>query len=528
MNGIIYCRVSSKEQVEGTSLESQELACREYAVRNDIQIAKVFVEQGESAKFADRTQLLGLLEYCRQTSNRVSKLLVWKIDRFARNVADHYSIKAELLKHGVDVISVTEPIDGNPEGKLLETILAGFAQFDNDLRAARTVSGMRRKIQEGIFPWKPPLGYVIRNQTGHKKTQPDLPDETLFPLLRKAWTMYATGAYTKTELIQLLTIWGVRTKAGAPIARQTIANMLEDAYYAGIIRDPWSGEEHAGQHVPLVNRETFAKIQEVSRAKRGERAIKHVRLHPQLPLRSFARCSACEHYVTGSRSRGRSRHYLYYRCAQHRCSWPRSFPVQSIHDEFSDFLSSLVPTADETQVFRAAIMEAINRRNADHRAIQARTNMELERLKKRQKQLILMRADEQLSKDDFLAFNEELTGDIKTLSSTPSAAIGGHTLDSFNSVIAPLRGLERTWPTLSVVLKARFQRAILPVGFVIGQIGTAEKSCLFSALERIRNHESLEVALTGQNWNHLELNLAELVDIFRAAGHLHHVPKLVA
>lgn len=528
MNGVIYCRVSSKEQVEGTSLESQELACREFALRNDIQVVRVFIEQGESAKFADRTQLLSLLDYCRHRSNKVSKLLVWKVDRFARNVADHYSIKAELLKHGVDVISVTEPIDGNPEGKLLETILAGFAQFDNDLRAARTVSGMRRKIQEGIFPWKPPLGYLTRNQRGHKKSKPDVPDESLFPLLRKAWTMYATGAYRKTELIELLTAWGVRTKADAPIAKQTIANMLSDPFYAGVIRDPWSGEEHVGQHVPLVTREVFSKIQEVNRNKKGERAVKHMRLHPLLPLRSFARCAVCGHYVTGGRSRGRSRHYFYYRCFQHDCPSTRSFPLQSIHEEFSAFLASVVPSGHEAKVLRDAITEAVKSRNAIHREVQSRANIELERLKKRQRQLILMRADEQLSKEDFVCLNAEITGNIASLSSSVRGGVGGQTLDAFDTIIAPIHNLERTWATMPLALKGRFQRSILPVGFVIGQIGTAEKSFLFSTFSRIRNHESLVVPHTGQFLNHLELNLAELAEIFRAAGNLQDVPRLTA
>ena len=98
---------------------------------------KVFVEQGESAKFADRTKLVELIDFCRQNKGAVQVLVVWKVDRFARNVADHYSVKSTLAKYGVRIVSVTEPIDANPEGKLMETILAGFAQFDNDIRATQ-------------------------------------------------------------------------------------------------------------------------------------------------------------------------------------------------------------------------------------------------------------------------------------------------------------------------------------------------------------------------------------------------------
>jgi site-specific DNA recombinase len=135
VNGVIYCRVSSKEQIEGTSLESQEIACKEYARTQNIRVLKTFIERGESAKAADRTQLIELIDFCRTSKDKVHTLLVWKLDRFARNVSDHFNIKATLLKYGVRVVSVTEPIDTNPEGKLMETILAGFAQFDNDIRA---------------------------------------------------------------------------------------------------------------------------------------------------------------------------------------------------------------------------------------------------------------------------------------------------------------------------------------------------------------------------------------------------------
>ena len=77
VNGVIYCRVSSKEQIEGTSLESQEAACREYARSKGIQVLRTFVEQGESAKFADRTQLLELIDFCGKKKRGVEALLVW-------------------------------------------------------------------------------------------------------------------------------------------------------------------------------------------------------------------------------------------------------------------------------------------------------------------------------------------------------------------------------------------------------------------------------------------------------------------
>lgn len=253
MNAVIYVRVSSQDQVEGTSLESQELACREYAQRHNLKVASVFVEQGESAKFADRTQLLALLDYCRVKDNAVSVLIVWKLDRFARNVEDHFAIKATLRRYGVSVVSVTEPIAEDANGRLLETILAGFAAFDNDVRAMRSIQGMQQKLREGLFPWKPPLGY-LPPKSG-RKTEADRPDPVRFEPLKKAWQLYATGAYTKRAILRHLQDWGVFGYRTGSLSPQTIDHIFRNPYYAGILKDPWSGAEYTGRHVPMVSHE---------------------------------------------------------------------------------------------------------------------------------------------------------------------------------------------------------------------------------------------------------------------------------
>ena len=139
MKAVAYCRVSTKEQVKNTSLETQQQAIRAYCAREGIEVVRVFLEEGESAKTADRTQLRELLAYCR--SNAVDFLLVWKFDRFARDLGQHIDLRAKLRGLGVEVRSVTEPGGADPAGKLMENVLASFAQFDNDVRAQRTREG---------------------------------------------------------------------------------------------------------------------------------------------------------------------------------------------------------------------------------------------------------------------------------------------------------------------------------------------------------------------------------------------------
>ena len=71
-NGIIYCRVSSLEQVDGTSLESQERMCKEYAKRENVNVLQIFIERGESAKTADRTEFIKAISLCSNKKNKVA------------------------------------------------------------------------------------------------------------------------------------------------------------------------------------------------------------------------------------------------------------------------------------------------------------------------------------------------------------------------------------------------------------------------------------------------------------------------
>ena len=520
MNGVIYCRVSSKEQVEGTSLESQEIACREYAERSGIAVIKVFIERGESAKFADRTQLLELIEFCSDNNNDVKVLLVWKVDRLARNVGDHFNIKATLLRQGIRVISVTEPIDANPEGKLLETILAGFAQFDNDLRAARTVQGMRHRIQEGIYPRKPPFGYKTINQKGSKKTQPDIPDQPIFGLLQRVWNEFATGAYTKAEILRLMNALGIRTSRNRPMPKQSVDEMFRNLFYAGIVRDSWSGEEHVGQHIPLVSRETFAKVQLV--ISRRSRSMRRVHLRPEFPLRVFARCPACSRYLTGGFSRGRSKYYSYYRCFITECTNRVGYPTHLLHQEFARFLDSIKPTEILLERLIELVKSKATQRLAASNVMVERRAREKQRLESQEQKLIQMKMDDLLTTEEFRTQKALLSKQRYELEATGQAG----PLDErrFATLIDEIRkdllNLSDTWTDFPLAIKPRFQQLVLPVGFPVGRIDTAPMGRLFSLFKRSEDQMTALVRQDGQTLHQIVEEFEEFAKVLRIAHEL--------
>src|SRR6188474_2337981 len=94
---VIYCRVSTKEQVEeGNSLVTQEKLCREYALKHGYEIVHAFIEQGESAKTAERPELQKLLSFCAFRKNGIQALITYKIDRISRNTDDYSHLRILL------------------------------------------------------------------------------------------------------------------------------------------------------------------------------------------------------------------------------------------------------------------------------------------------------------------------------------------------------------------------------------------------------------------------------------------------
>jgi DNA invertase Pin-like site-specific DNA recombinase len=151
---VIYCRVSTKEQAENLSLPTQMKVCRAYCGQQGWEVVREFEERGESAKTTDRPEFQAMLAFCTLKKNRVKFLVCYDVSRFSRNNSDYQWAKALLLKQNINICPVTQcGIDDSPQGRLMETILVGFAQFDNDVKAVRTREGMKEAIGKGIWVW---------------------------------------------------------------------------------------------------------------------------------------------------------------------------------------------------------------------------------------------------------------------------------------------------------------------------------------------------------------------------------------
>ena len=144
---VVYVRVSTEEQVENYSLDNQVGTCSREAERRGIEVIQIFREEGRSAKnIVGRPVLVEMLEFCRKNKKEIDTLIVYRLDRLSRSTADYLAIRKKLLEFEITLISTSEPTGDSPTEKFVETMLAGFAQMDNDVRGERSRNGLRARF----------------------------------------------------------------------------------------------------------------------------------------------------------------------------------------------------------------------------------------------------------------------------------------------------------------------------------------------------------------------------------------------
>jgi hypothetical protein len=113
------------------------------------------------------------------------------------------------------------------------------------------------------------------------------------PLVRRAFQQYATGRYTKEQLLKQTSVWGSTNRRGRPLTSQAIGMLLRNRLYAGIVDVPEYGvRAKRGDFEPLISDDLFYRVQAVL-AGRVPSTTPQQRAHLDFPLRAFVRCDSC-------------------------------------------------------------------------------------------------------------------------------------------------------------------------------------------------------------------------------------------
>jgi len=325
---VAYVRVSSPGQLgrdgdedgDGYSIPAQVQQCERESESLGTPLAKTYVERAESAKSDARPVLQWMLTELPIIKAlpmvRLKYLIIPKVDRLARNRLDDALLCQTLIGWGITLVSATENIDETPSGQLMHGMLAVFSEYYSNNLAHEVMKGLRRKHEIGGTPHKPPIGYLSKRELiGGKDIRSVIVDPVRAPLVKRAFTLYATGNWTLRKLTDHLAREGLRSRGTPkyperPLTASRVHTMLHNPYYMGVVT--WNGQRYPGKHDTLIDQDTFDQVQALLAAARigGERPQKHEHY-----LRGSIFCEECLGRLLYGRHRSRSgRHYEYFSC----------------------------------------------------------------------------------------------------------------------------------------------------------------------------------------------------------------------
>lgn len=177
---------------------------------------------------------------------------------------------------------------------MMENMAAMVAEYENGRRATLTTAGMKAKVKAGGWPFPAPLGFF---KVGFRKASRLVPDPERAPLVRKIFELMATGLYQPTQVLEIVTRLGLRTRKGKPVPMQTFHRILRNPLYSGVVAvGPWQMTERAESEA-IVAPEAFQRVQEMLAGKRTA-VTGYIAKQPRLPattVRSMRRVRNADH-----------------------------------------------------------------------------------------------------------------------------------------------------------------------------------------------------------------------------------------
>jgi serine type site-specific recombinase len=475
MNAVIYTRVSTEEQAKhGYSLAKQELECKNFAVRNGYDILKIFKEEGVSAKSTNRPKLQELIKYCIENKKFVDYIIVWRFDRFTRNLEDQTALFSKLSKYGIRVLSVTENNEENATGNLMRNIIGSFAQYENDVKSERVKAGMQQAFLEGNWLWKAPIGYKMVNKKLYQ-------DDKTAPIIRKVFEDFATGMYRQTDLLQYLKENNIKLSANS------LCELLRrPLYYGYLVNKKYSDIPVKANFEPIIDEKTFYTVQAILNGNKSQ-AVPHLRQNPIFPLKQFITCPYCNQPLTGDTPHGRNgQKYYYYRCYNKDCIAHFNIAKDALENKFVEHLSKIKPEKSLLKLFKAIMKDTYNKSTKEAQKTYETLNKQLEEVNEKKSKLLDLLISDIVSKDDYnmkTAQYEAKEADLKSKIAVCDIPQNNFE-DCINYACNILDHLDTFWLNSKIEIKERLQKIIFPNGlrYESGVFRNSEMSSLFKII----------------------------------------------
>ena len=304
-NAVIYARFSSHRQDE-QSIEGQLHVCYDYAAREGLNVVGEYIDRAISGRSDDRPDFQRMIADSKK--HAFEYVIVYKLDRFARNRYDSAVYKHKLKQNGVKVLSAMEAIGDNPESIILEAVLEASAEYYSVELGQKIRRGRRESAAKGRF-----LGGGI--PTGYKSVDGRLVvDPEKAPHVVWAFRAYADGM-PKKEIIAELNRRGLRSRTGKPLGPSALQVAMRSEKYVGVLEQ--DGVRIENGCPALIDRETFDRVQAKLDLMRHSGAKNKAEIEYLLTGKLFCgHCGAAMVGVSGTGKNGTA-HY-YYQCKGRR------------------------------------------------------------------------------------------------------------------------------------------------------------------------------------------------------------------
>ncbi len=321
VTAVIYLRVSTAEQArrggeaEGYSLPIQREKARGMAQQKAALVVEEFLDPGKTGTNMNRAGLQALLTFVQE--HHPTYVIVYKLDRLARKLLHQLMIRGIIKEAGSELISCSEHVDDvTPSGAFSLNVMGAVDELYSANLTNELKNKLIGKIKAGGTVGRAPIGYLntITRDNGFEVRGVAIDPERA-PLMQWAFETYATGEWSLTSLTAALQAKGLTTVpsqsyAEKPIPRSTLARLLHNPYYTGVLL--WKGAIYPGNHQPLVSQETFDTVQKILETHNQVGEKQRVHLHY---LKSSVRCGTCGSSLCITKATNRhGSQYLYFFC----------------------------------------------------------------------------------------------------------------------------------------------------------------------------------------------------------------------
>ena len=299
--GVIYTRYSSQSQDSQTT-KVQLKACKEFANNNEIVIVNEFCDEAHTGRNFSRPEYQRMLRYI-ENNPKIKFVVIYKYDRFARNIMKQLQEENKLEQMGVTLLSTMEPYSNDANGKLMREMNYVLAEYYSNDYQQRIKKGLENVADNFQSTGCRMLGYKVKN----KKY---VINEKEAIIVREAFERYANGD-SITDIIKDLNAKGYKTARKNQFNKNSLHRMLVNKRYIGIYT--FKGKETPGKMPRIISDETFEKVQE--RMKKNKKAPGMAKAKNEYLLTTKLFCGKCKEMMVGSAGTSRTgKVFTYYTC----------------------------------------------------------------------------------------------------------------------------------------------------------------------------------------------------------------------